>query len=91
MVMQGKTQGLYWFGPSVPTSSSSFHVLALVCSRGYKWAREETSSQVSVLHGCRAGYRASSARYSSARLAKKLEPARLAREPNHKNTVQGDL
>jgi len=26
-----------------------------------------------------------------ARLAKKLEPARLAREPNHKNTVQGDL
>ena len=26
-----------------------------------------------------------------ARLAKKLEPARLAREPNHKNTVLGDL
>ena len=26
---------------------------------------------------------------SSARLAKEIEPARLAREPNHKNTFQG--
>jgi len=37
----GGHKNLYWFGLNVPTSSSLLLVLpALVCSRGYKQARE---------------------------------------------------
>ena len=38
-----RTQGLYWFGQNVPTSSSLLLLMLLalkVCSRGYKWSRE---------------------------------------------------
>ena len=41
MVMQGETQGLYWFGPNVPTSSSG-HLCSCIqfAVGGYKRARE---------------------------------------------------
>ena len=38
-----RTQGLYWFGQNVPTSSLLLLLVLLalkVCSRGYKWPRE---------------------------------------------------
>ena len=39
--MLGGHKNLYWFGQNVPTSSSLLLMLpALVCSRGYKQARE---------------------------------------------------
>ena len=41
MGVLGGHKDLYWFGPNVPTSSLLLLVLQhLVCSRGYKYARE---------------------------------------------------
>jgi hypothetical protein len=36
----GKHKDLYLFGQKIPRSSVELLVLTLVCSRGYKWARE---------------------------------------------------
>ena len=53
MVMQGKTQGLYWFGLNVPTSNSNSRALALKFVVGVTNGRErERGSQVSGLRVC---------------------------------------
>jgi hypothetical protein len=52
VAQMGVTQDLYWFGP--PESNTlravcAVVLVALICSRGYKWAREGVRSQVSVV------------------------------------------
>ena len=51
----GGHKGLYWFGQNVHTSSLLLLVLLdLVCSRGYKQAREgeDPKSLVKGVNGC---------------------------------------